>query len=409
MSGGTIGAAIGNDGSHLAVPSSAAIVRLVAGREISTRLRDRTFLISSGVIILLVLGAMVFQVVLAGQTATASVGVVGGSGDPLRAALVAQGTAIDVDVTVHQYADVGAAEKAVRDGDVDGAVVQQAGRPELVVDRSAGNSLQSVVQAAVTQEALGQQLAQAGVQLTPPPQVAVRTLSANADQESQRTVVTVVAVSLLYTLLILFGQFVAQGVVEEKSSRVVELLLATMKPWQLLAGKILGLGLLGLGQIVVISGIGVAGALAFGVVSLPGALIGTVVTAIAWFVLGYALYASLFAATASLVSRQEDLATVLMPTTFVLLAAFFIAIAAFSDPTGTLATVTSFIPGISPLVMPVRQAAGVAQWWEVAIAVVLMLVAIGLVIRLGGRIYAGALLRTSGKTKLREALRAERV
>ena len=71
---------------------------------------------------------------------------------------------------------------------------------------------------------------------------------------------------MLYSLLILFGQFVAQGVVEEKSSRVVELLLATMKPWQLLAGKIVGLGLLGLAQIVVIAVVGVAGALAFDVV-----------------------------------------------------------------------------------------------------------------------------------------------
>jgi ABC-2 type transport system permease protein len=71
--------------------------------------------------------------------------------------------------------------------------------------------------------------------------------------------------------------------------------------------------------------------------------------------------------------------------------------------------VTSYIPGISPLVMPVRQAAGDVALWEIALSVVLMLVAIALLVRLGGRIYAGALLRTSGKTKLREALRAERV
>src|SRR5206468_49175 len=140
----------------------------------------------------------------------------------------------------------------------------------------------------------------------------------------ERTVVTLIGVAVLYSLLVLFGQFLAQGVVEEKASRVVELLLATLRPWQLLAGKILGLGLLGLAQIVVIAGVGVAGALAFDV-------------------------------------------------------------------------------------MPVRMAAGEAAAWEVAVAVVLMLVAIALVVRLGGRIYAGALLRTGGKIKLREALAAERV
>ena len=90
--------------------------------------------------------------------------------------------------------------------------------------------------------------------------------------------VAAIGVVLLYFLLILFGQFVAQGVVEEKSSRVVELLLATMRPWQLLAGKILGLGVLGLAQILLIAVVGTSGALAFGVVTLPGQLIGTVVS-----------------------------------------------------------------------------------------------------------------------------------
>jgi ABC-2 type transport system permease protein len=215
-------------------------------------------------------------------------------------------------------------------------------------------------------------------------------------------------VVVLYSLLILFGQFVAQGVVEEKSSRVVELLLATMRPWQLLAGKILGLGLLGLAQMLVIAVVGVAGALVFDVVDLPGRLIGTVITVVAWFVLGYAFYASVFAAAASLVSRQEDLASVITPASLLLVVGFVISIQAAQDPTGTLSTVTSFIPGLSPLVMPVRQAAGGAEWWEVVVSVVLMLASIAAIVRVGGRIYSGALLRTGGKVKLREALQSER-
>jgi ABC-2 type transport system permease protein len=100
---------------------------------------------------------------------------------------------------------------------------------------------------------------------------------------------------------------------------------------------------------------------------------------------------------------------VITPTTILLVVGFFIAIQSANDPTGSLATVTSYIPGLSPLVMPVRMAAGGAAWWEVVVAVALMLIAIALVVRLGGRIYAGALLRTSGKTRIREALRAERL
>ena len=99
----------------------------------------------------------------------------------------------------------------------------------------------------------------------------------------------------------------------------------------------------------------------------------------------------------------------LTPTSMLLIAAFVIAIQAASDPGGTMATITSFVPGLSPMVMPVRMAAGEAATWEVALAVVLMLAAIALIVRIGGRVYAGALMRTSGKVKLREALRAETV
>jgi ABC-2 type transport system permease protein len=275
----------------------------------------------------------------------------------------------------------------------------------VLVDRDP--ALEAVVGGAVSGLAVSDRLLEAGVDLQSLPEVAVTPVGDQED-DGQRVVVAIIGVVVLYSLLILFAQFVAQGVVEEKSSRVVELLLATMRPWQLLAGKIIGLGLLGLGQILVIGVVGVTGALVFDLVDVPGELIGTVATVVAWFVLGYAFYACVFAVAASLVSRQEDLGSVLTPASMLLVGGFFVAVQAAGDPAGTLATVTSFVPGLSPLVMPVRQAAGEAAGWEVALAVVLMLVAIGLAVRLGGRVYAGALLRTSGRTKVREALRAER-
>ena len=175
--------------------------------------------------------------------------------------------------------------------------------------------------------------------------------------DGQRVVVAIIGIGVLYGLLILFGQFVAQGVVEEKASRVVELLLATMSPWQLLAGKIIGLGLLGLAQIVVIAVVGVAGALAFDLVDIPGELIGTAVSVVAWFVLGYAFYASIFAVAASLVSRQEDLGRRHADHAGAR-GGVRRRDPGGADPGGTLAVVTSYIPGLSPLVMPVRQAAG---------------------------------------------------
>jgi ABC-2 type transport system permease protein len=386
---------------------SASLIRLVAGREISTRLRDKNFLISTAVLLILIIGVMVFQVLVSGNASKSTIGVVGGSPAYTRV-LQGQADALGRDLTVRELPDDAAARTAVDGGDVDAAVVDPQGTSPRLVVKQTGSSEQALVEGSIAAISTADQLAAADVRLQPPPRVDVVALQAQAEDRTQATVVAIVGVGLLYFLLILFGQFVAQGVVEEKSSRVVELLLATMRPWQLLAGKISGLGILGLVQIVALAVVGTVGALAFDVVDVPGQVIGTGVSVVAWFILGYALYSSIFAVAASLVSRQEDLGSVLTPTTILLVVGFVIAIQAAGDPTGTLATVTSFVPGLSPLVMPVRMAAGEAAWWEVVLAVLLMLVAIGLIVRLGGRVYAGALLRTGGKIKMREALQAER-
>ncbi len=266
--------------SEIRPHTPAQLVRLVAGREISTRIRDKGFLIGSGVLIVLILGMLVFQVAVNSGGDSTELGVVGGSA-AVTDALQAQGRALDTDVSVVDYDDEAAARRGVEDGDVDAALVSpSAAQPELLVEKSGGTA-ETLVQGAVQGMAVTQQLADAGVQLQSPPQLAVVALDPDADADTEAAVVALVGVVVLYSLLILFGQFVAQGVVEEKSSRVVELLLATMRPWQLLAGKVLGLGLLGLAQMLVIAVIGVAGALAFDVVELPGRLIGTVVTVVA--------------------------------------------------------------------------------------------------------------------------------
>jgi ABC-2 type transport system permease protein len=388
-------------------PSSAALVRLVTAREISARVRDKNFVISSIFIIVLLVGMLGLQVALSAGADSTRLGVVGGNA-ALEEALGFQAFGSDVDLALVELEDEDAARAAIEDDEVDGALLADGQGARLLVEQSADGPMQAVVQGAVAQVAVADRLAQAGIASVDVPRVEVKALDPDADQDAQRAVVALIGVAVLYSLLIMFGQFVAQGVVEEKASRVVELLLATMRPWQLLAGKIIGLGLLGLAQIVVIAAVGVGGALAFDLVDVPGDLISTAISVVAWFVLGYAFYAAIFAVTASLVSRQEDLNSVVMPTMLVLVGAVVVGIQAAAAPDGTLAVVTSYVPGLSPLVMPVRQAAGDVGLWEVGLAVVLMLVAIALIVRLGGRVYAGALLRTSGKTTIRDALRAER-
>ncbi len=395
-------------GNRLRTPSSAQLVRMVAGREISTRIRDKSFLISSLVMVLLILGLLVFQVISSSSSEPTRIGVVGGS-PSIGSFLEQQGVTSGTEVQVVQVADTRALGTDLEDGDVDAGLDLSDGTPRVVYQESADPSLTSIVQGAVAAESTQEQLLAAGVRLESPPLVQVVELDPQSEGSGQQVAIAAVGIFLIYFLLILFGQFVAQGVVEEKSSRVVELLLATMRPWHLLAGKILGLGVLGLLQVAVIAIAGLGGALAFDVLTVPGEAVGTVLSLFGWFVLAYALYASLFAAGASLVSRQEDLGSVLTPMSLLPVVGFIIALQAIDDPNSTLATVASYVPGISPLVMPVRTAAGAVAPWEVGLAVLLMLVAIAVVVRLGGRIYAGALLRTGGKLKYREALRAERV
>ncbi len=383
-------------------------VRLVAGREMSTRVKDKGFIVSSVVIVLLVLGLMVFQLVSGSSTSTTTVGTVAG-GAQVEQALVRAGEQVGTEVTVTELPDEAAARQAVADGDVEAVLLDGAGdTPQVVVESSADEAAAAIAETAVGALSVSRQLGEQGVDLVAAPAITYSVLDPDDDGNTTAVLVALLGVVVLYGLLILFGQFVAQGVVEEKSSRVVEILLSTMRPWQLLAGKILGLGLLGLAQLVTIAVIGVAGSLALGVVSVPSAVVPTVVSVVAWFVLGYTFYAAVFAVAASLVSRQEDLGSVLTPTTLLLVVGFIVSLQAAQDPGSTLATVTSFVPGLSPLVMPVRMAAGEAAAWEVVVAAAAMLVAIAVVVRIGGRVYSGALLRTGGKTKLREALAADR-
>ena len=383
----------------------AAVVWLVARREIAAKLRDKGFLLSTAFILVAVLASALLPVLLTDDSPTYDVGVVGVDAE-LEAAVQAQAEAAGAAVELRSYDDVDAARAAVESEEIEAAIDGE----QVVVDSALDSMLERILNAASAAVAAEQRLVEVGIDpaevaqaLAVPPLELVR-LDADAERNAQRQVIAFLGVSVLYGLLILMGQYVAMGVVEEKSSRVVELLLSTIKPWQLLAGKVIGLGLLGLAQLLVVCVAGLSAAIAFDVVAVPGDAIGTMAQVIGWFVLGYAFYAAVFAAGAALVSRQEDLQSVLLPMITLLVAAFFVAITAAQNPDGLLARITSFVPALSPMVMPVRSAAGNVAWWELVVAVGLMLAAIAAVIRLGGRIYAGALLRMGGKVKVKDAL-----
>ena len=390
-------------------PSDATLVRQVARREISTKLRDRTYLISIGAFLAIVVAVIGFNVLASGGADDYTVAVVGQADERLEQAARIQADQMDAEVTFVQVGDRASGEALLQDDEAD--VVLDG--DTLLRKDSLPTSLSSIMQNAYQSVAAVDRAEAAGIdpaQLAEVMQVeplAEVSLSASSGDELERGIIAMVAVGLSYGMLMMIIQFVAQGVVEEKSSRVIELLLTAVKPRQLLAGKVLGLGVLGFVQMLLVLGLGVAAALVMDLIDIPARGWSTILQVLAWFVLGYAFFAVLSAAAASLVSRQEDLGSALMPLTFVPLIAFFLAFQVLSAPDSTLATVTSLIPGISPTTMPVRAAMTAVPIWQYVVAVVLQILAVYLLVRLAARIYSGAMLKTTGKLKIKEAIRRD--
>ena len=389
-------------------------IKLTARRELVERTkRDRSFLIST-LITLAILVAIIFVPKLLGSDDPEEfdVGLVGAASQPLGQALTAQGEAAGVRIQTRKPATAAEAEAAVRDDSLDLAVID--GR-ELVAKAEVDEQLNLLVQAASASVRAQQTLQAAGVEpgeiqaaLAPPP-LPVRSLEpVDEDARSKRTIATV-AVFLLYGQLIGYCFAVSMGVVEEKSTRVVEVLLATVRPVQLLAGKIIGIGLVGLLQLAVIGAVGLAVAVASNAITLPPDAAGTIGSVLLWFLLGYAFYSSMFAVAGAIVSRQEELQNTAAPLNLLMIASFFVA---FSSSVGggdsTLAKVSSFLPPVAPLVMPVRIAGGDAALWEIGLSLAIMLVSTVAVVVLAARLYEGAILRTGARVKLRDAWRGAR-
>jgi ABC-2 type transport system permease protein len=388
--------------------SAGRAVLLVARREFLGKVRTRSFLIGTVVIVAVLAGYVLLQTVLFDSSNRSTVGLSGQStvlAEPLRQTASSFGrTVVTVDVT-----DPVAAEEQVRSGDLDALVTGAPDALRVLVKEDLNAAVQNSLDALVQQQVLNAQLAEAGLDpaavasTMAAAKVTVVALEPEDSQTGQRLAIGLVIAALLYYSLLVYGTMVAQGVVEEKSSRVVEILLAAVRPWQLLLGKVMGLGAVGLVQLVLIGGIGLVLSSTTGVIDLTGVAGGALATGVLWYLLGFFLYATIFAAAASLVSRQEELQSVITPISTVIIIAFVVGInLLIQDPSGTAVTVLSLLPPFAPILMPGRMAIGVAPLWQVLLAVLLALVAVAVITWLGGKIYSNAVLRTGSRVKLRE-------
>lgn len=356
-------------------PSFAHGVGLITAREIVARLRSRSFTIQA---LLLIVGS--FAAIVIGNAVTS------GTADDRTAVAIVQGVEVPTkgfDVTA---ADTAAqAERLVRDGDVEAAIVPSDDAVGYgVVFAKAGDVSDSLV-----------------AQLSTSP--AVRVLDTTS-QDPGLLYLVAFGFGLVFLFAALtFGTTIMQSVVEEKQTRVVEILMSAVSARALLAGKILGNSVMALAQIV---GIALASGIALAITgqnNLVTALGPSVLWFVGFFAVGFVLIAALFAASASLVSRQEDVGGVTTPVMLLVMIPYFLVIFFFDDT--TVLRVMSYVPISAPVGMPIRIFRGDAEWWEPLLSLAIVLGTTVVVVLLGAKVYERSLLRTGGRVRLGEVLR----
>ncbi|MGH2735003.1 MAG: ABC transporter permease [Actinomycetota bacterium] len=380
-------------------------IRLVARREWRERGRDKSLIVST-LVTLTVISAVIVLNAFSSGTETYEIGYVGGDLKAVAESAKRLAPTFDAKATVTSFDDEGEAGRALRAGEVE-VVVTEAGR--LLVEQEADPQLEALLSTAYREFSVSEELRAAGLSdrqiaraLNPEP-LELRALDPPDPNRDSNSAVAFIGVMLLYGQIFGYGFWVATGVIEEKSSRVVEILLSAIRPRELLAGKVIGIGVLGFLQLIFIALFSLGLALVMGVIDFPAGAFSTTLLVMFWFVLGYAFYSCLFAAAGALVSSSEELQTAITPLSMVILASLFGAIAASQNPEGLIARIVSLLPPSAPLSMPVRMALGGAAPWEIALSILLVVAGTVGLVRVGARLYEGAVLHTGGQVKIRDA------
>lgn len=391
---------------------SAAAIRLIAGREIRSRVMSKSFrYLTLGFMVVVILGGVAIHFINSGEDVKHIAVTQSAAAAQPQIEAAAAATGVDAEVTVVE--DQSAAQDQLTSGDLDVVVTSVQPTLDIVVKESLDAALQPMFGALAQQLALVDAIDELGgdpVTITAEvgsAQPQVTSLEPPPEVDPGQIVAGFLAGILIFMTLMTSGQLVAQGVVEEKSSRVVELLLSTVRPWQLMSGKVLGIGVIGLIQMVLIVGSGVGTALVLGLVDTSSVSLGSAAAwSLIWFVIGFATYALVLAALAALVSRQEDVGAAIGPVSAVMMVPYIIGVSiAPWDPDNPLVVWLSYLPFCAPMLMPIRIALGAVEPWEVALAVALSLLVIPVLVWFAGRVYSNAVLRSGSKVRLREALR----
>ncbi|MEO3937460.1 ABC transporter permease [Dermatophilaceae bacterium Soc4.6] len=378
---------------------------VVAGREIVVRLTDKNFIVSTLVTLALLAGSFGLQAVVGGGSNAQSVVVTGpGAHDVLTQVeqLVGQ-RQLPLEITVADRADAAAVDASVQDESADVGLVHDGTTWRLVSREAPDAALAALVRESVQQRTLTANAAAAGTTvtaLTAGSQVDDRLLKP-AQDTTTRYAVSFAFAFLFYLASLLFGMAIASSVVEEKQSRVIEILVAAVPVRQLLLGKVAGTTALAMVQMVLFVGVGLVGVSFTDYRTILPSLAAASGWFLVFFLVDFAALACLWAAAGALATRNEDLQSTTPALTTVLVATLFLGLVA----QGTVQVVASYVPIVSTIAMPLRLFAGTASWWEAVLSLGLTCAfAFGAVL-LGERLYSRSLLQTQRRLSVREALR----
>jgi ABC-2 type transport system permease protein len=399
--------------SRLAAWQPTGEVALVAAREVRERTRGRVFRVGTIVILLAVAAAVIIPVLRRSSSTSADVGVVGSLSAPLRTTVTAIGPRFGTTVQLVAEPSVSAAEHDLDHGRVD-VVIVDANR--LIVKTAFGSddsstdalfvrALSSAIGLQAALEAAGLS-AQRALQLTAqPPPLPVTSLQPAHKSKTRDTATTVYGLILIFILLSQYGTWILMGVAEEKSSRVVEVLLATVRARSLLAGKVIGIGIVAFIQAALIVAVALGLGAAVGSDLLHGGAPLDVVALLGWLVLGYAFYCWVYAAAGSLATRQEHIQTLAFPLQLPIIVGYIVSLTAVSSGHASgFVHVLAYLPPTSPFAMPVLVALGDVAWWQFAVAVVISVVATVAIAQLAATVYLRAILRTGQRVKVRDVI-----
>ncbi len=381
-------------------------VLLVARREVIERVRQRSFLISTLVSMAIIIAVAVLPKLLNSPTNWTI-----GSTDARSRQIAEIAKSIIVrsepkaTITIKQMASESVGSNAVKNGEIGTLITAPGdGDPKIVVHRRLSDQRRAVLDAAIQRDRVLQRADRLGIapdkalELAAPGSFALSVLDPpNAAKEADVNLARI-AMFILFFLILQYGNFIALGVVEEKQSRVLEVLLGRAKATTILTGKLVGLAMVGIGQIVVFLVAGLAAAQLSGALSLSVKSIGVGVMVLLWFVVGYGFFSALFVVAGSLAGRQEDLQNTSGLPMMVSMASYIASTFLNQTPESTGALIASFVPSSAPLMMPVRWASGDASLWQVGLSVLVSAVAVVVLLRFAGRLYMRTVLMTTRQT-----------